>query len=248
MRRELRFLSILLFSVFAAEAAEIDLAAANSTCMAVNCAGEAFTRQHGIKINYVCKSSGRLAKGINGRSVGADYYISANRRWMDYMLNHSLVEREDVVSLWGNELVVAVPAGSAIRISSLEQLNSPEVGKILIGDPSTAPFGRYAKQALFNAGIWEQVKGKVETKKHITLLADTLKVAEKNTVGILFATNLNDSISRVYTVGENLHQPISYYSAVLAGSKGRKEVLLLSEFLQGKEAQSCFSAQGFQVK
>jgi len=54
------------------------IAAANSTCSTIKKIGALFEQQHAITINYICKSSGRLAKGINGKSIATDIYISAN--------------------------------------------------------------------------------------------------------------------------------------------------------------------------
>jgi len=148
------------------------IAAANSTCSTIKKIGALFEQQHAITINYICKSSGRLAKGINGKSIATDIYISASKKWMDNMLENKIVDQNAVSSLWGNALVIAVAKKSSIKLDSLAELTSDKIKTILIGDPGTAPFGRYAKQALSSSGVWTQIKNKIETKKHITLLAD----------------------------------------------------------------------------
>lgn len=233
--------------VYSASAVELNLAVANSTCGAIQQVGKLYEQRTGTKINYLCKSSGRLAKGLNGDTVDADIYISANRKWMDYMLERGLVVPEKVTSPWGNELVVAVPENSPLELTSWDDLAGNDVKTILIGDPGTAPFGRYAKEALEHTGLWKNVRQKIETKKHITLLAEILSVSDVNTVGILFLSNTTDKHRIVYRVDPSSHSPIRYYMAPLSNAENKDEVLAMLEYIQGPEAKEIFRNSGFKV-
>ena len=155
MRKRTRCGSVLKFALTAALlssamnslASEVTLAVANSTCNAIKKVGALYQQQHDIGINYICKSSGRLAKGLTGKAIEADIFISANRKWMDHMINAGNVEPGLVTTPWGNELVVATPVNSNIVNFEWQDVASDHVQSILIGDPGTAPFGRYAKLA-----------------------------------------------------------------------------------------------------
>jgi len=253
MKNNLRYFCIVLMYTIiggfptALYASELNLAVANSTCSAIKKVGQLFEQRNSTSINYICKSSGRLAKGLNGNTITADIYISANRKWMDYMIENRLVEGDDVISPWGNKLVVATKKDSQLQISEWSMLTSNEVRKILIGDPGTAPFGRYAKEALQSTDIWEKVKYKIETKKHITLLAETLADSDVNTVGILFASNITARLRKIYAVNNAWHSPIRYYMAPIKGSDKKDEVLALLEFIQESKAQEIFRAAEFKV-
>lgn len=228
-------------------ASEINVAAANSTCSAIKEVGKLFQQHNDITIHYICKSSGRLAKALNGNAIAADIYISANRKWMDYMIENALVEQDHVTSPWGNELVIATQRDSQLQIKKWEELASEKIKKILIGDPGTAPFGRYAKEALKATGIWGKIKHKVETKKHITLLAEVLADADVNTVGILFASNINANHRKVYTVNNEWHSAIRYFMAPVKNTENKDEVSALVNFIQGNKAQEIFRAAKFKV-
>jgi len=228
-------------------ASEINMAVANSTCSTIKEVGKLFQQHNDITIHYICKSSGRLAKALNGNSIAADIYISANREWMDYMIENRLVEEDHVTSPWGNELVLATRRDSQLQISKWEDLTSDKVKKILIGDPGTAPFGRYAKEALKATGIWEKIKHKIETKKHITLLAETLADSDVNTVGILFASNINANLRKVYTINNEWHSAIRYFIAPIKNTEKKEEVSALLDFIQRKKAQEIFRAAKFKV-
>lgn len=229
----------------AAMAGELRLALANSTCDAMKRVGDLYRRNRAVEIGYICKSSGLLAKGLAGGALAADIFVSANAEWMDYVVDKGLVARANVASPWGNALVLAVPAGSSLRIERWDELAMPRVRKILIGDPSNAPFGRYAKQALEAAGLWERVKDKIETRKNIELLAESLAAADAGTAGILFKSNLTDRLRETLAVNQSWHQPIRYYLAPLDAAADNAELAPFLGFLRGRAAREIFRAEGF---
>ncbi|MCW8906848.1 MAG: molybdate ABC transporter substrate-binding protein [Sedimenticola sp.] len=228
-------------------AASITLAVANSTCNTIKQVGERFSARHPVEIDYICKSSGRLAKGLHGRAIEADIYISANRRWMEYMVKGGQISADKVTSPWGNRLVVSAPAASPLVMEQWSDLVGEGIHTILIGDPGTAPFGRYTKQALQRTGLWEQVKHKITTKKHITLLAETLARSDGRTVGILFSTNLNHRLQALFPVDPAWHPPIRYYMAPIDKSADRPETRQLLDFILGPEGREIFGNAGFHV-
>ena len=244
----LAVLFLLLLPAYSVVAGELTLAVANSTCNAIKKVGELYQQQNeNVALEYICKSSGRLAKGLNGNSIEADIYISANQKWMDYMIDAELVSAEQVVSTWGNELVVATPLNTNITDFSWEDLASDNVESILIGDPSTAPFGRYAKQALTSSDLWELVKHKIQTKKHITLLAESLSEASVNSVGILFLSNVGETLRVTHNIPSSMHDPIRYYLAPLKKVEQQSQVTSFLNFIQGESAQSIFLKEGFKI-
>ena len=227
--------------------AELNLAVANSTCTAIRQVGEKYEQRTGIHINYVCKSSGRLAKGLNGKTIQADIYISANKKWMNYMIEHGLVDASHVTTPWGNELVVAAPASSPLQMESWQDLAGADIKTILLGDPGTAPFGRYAKEALQHTGLWDSVRIRVVTKKHITLLAETLANADPDTVGILFKSNITEEHKVLFLVDASWHSPIRYFMGPVGNAAENPAVLDLLTFIQEQESSEIFRASGFKV-
>ncbi|MBF0249015.1 MAG: molybdate ABC transporter substrate-binding protein [Alphaproteobacteria bacterium] len=225
----------------------ITIAAANSTCDAIARVGELFKARHGGAFAFICKASGRLAKGLIGSSIEADVFISANRKWMDTMIEAGLIDAATVSSLWGNGLVVAAPSAHAQALGRLDDLAAPAVRQIMIGDPSTAPFGRYSKQALENAGVWDAVRPKVVTRKHITLLAENLAAAGPGTYGMLFSTNVSEGLSAVLDVPADLHEPARYFSAPLKAAADRTDVHAFVRFMAEPEALKAFTDLGFKT-
>jgi molybdate transport system substrate-binding protein len=242
------FLSFSLFIATAffplARAGELTLALA---CDAMNKVGDLYRANHPVQFTYLCKSSGLLAKGLRGGALNADIFVSADREWMEFAVENGLVAADQITRPWNNTLVVAIPKNSPIQHLDWQDLASDKVTAILIGDPSTAPFGRHAKEALEAAGLWDRVKDKIQTRKNIELLADSLATSSPSTVGILFKTNLTDQLRQLHTVKRNLHSPIRYHMAPLNGSAGNPEVRAVLKFTQSKAVRDIFQAEGFDV-
>jgi molybdate transport system substrate-binding protein len=230
-----------------AHAGELKLAIANSTCYAMEKVVESYRANNAVKVTLTCKASGLIARGLRGGALNADIFVSADREWMDFVIESGLVMSSQVSSPWGNALVVAVPKNSPVQRLAWEDLATDKVTTILIGDPSTAPFGRYAKEALENSGLWDRVKHKVQTRKNIELLADSLATSGASTVGILFVTNLTDQLRQLHVVRKSLHKPIRYYMAPLNASAGNAEVAGFLKFMQSNTVRDLFQAEGFDV-
>jgi molybdate transport system substrate-binding protein len=241
------FLALALMAAPYAQAGGLTLAVANSTCVALQKVGDLYRARHPIAIDYLCKSSGLLAKGLLGGALSADIFISADQEWMDFAVDNGLVVRDQVTSPWGNTLVVAAPKASPLGRLAWPDLASDKVTRILIGDPSNAPFGRYTKDALEATGLWDRVKHKIETRKNIELLAESLAQADSGTVGILFATHVRDPLRPLHIVKGSLHQPIRYYAAPLKTAAANAEAAAFLKFIHGKAARRIFKAEGFVV-
>ncbi|MCW8915278.1 MAG: molybdate ABC transporter substrate-binding protein [Magnetovibrio sp.] len=223
------------------------IAAANSTCTTIKKAAEIFAQRHGISFSYICKSSGRLAKGIKGGMITPDYFISANEMWMKELTKNGHIKAEVVKELWGNELVLAHPRNHPLNITTWEDIATDKIAQLLIGDPGTAPFGRYSKQALQSVGLWNKVKSKISTRKHITLLSNDLANAGAATAGMLFSTNLTEDLQTVLHVPSVWHDPIRYYGAPTADNGHDKVMTSFVSYLKSPEAQDVFSKAGFKI-
>lgn len=236
-------------SLFAtlAHANELKLALANSTCEVVKQAGELYRQTNPVNITYICKSSGLLAKGLHGKALDADLFLSADKSWMDFAIEKDLVSPRQVVSPWGNAMEIAAPRLNAPSVRSLSDLVSDKVTTILIGDPSNAPFGRFAKQMLENAGLWNALKGKIQTRKNMELLAESLASASPGTVGILFTTHIDGNLRSLMVIDRRLHAPADYYIAPLKQAQNAAGAEDFMKFLQTPAVRELFKAARFEL-
>jgi len=59
-----------------------------------------------MQLNYICPASGLLAKRIPEELMSADYFLSANNKWMNALVKAGYVDPAAVKTYWENQLVV----------------------------------------------------------------------------------------------------------------------------------------------
>ncbi len=118
-------------------------------------------------VTLVFGASGQLAQQItNGAPY--DVFISANRGWVERLVQGGHVLPETVTPFAAGRLVLllATPAGlegapPLADAAVLARLRGPAFRYIALANPDHAPFGVAARQALQQAGLWEPLGAKL---------------------------------------------------------------------------------------
>ena len=198
-----------------------------------------------VKVDINFAGSGSLRTQIEG-GAPVDVFASADQKNMDILAGEELIENSTRKDFAQNSLVLIVPASSTLNITGIEDLTSPEVGRIAIGNPDTAPVGKYTTQALTEAGIWDQLENK-------TVLAEDVKQAlvyvERGEVdaGFVYMTDAKTAdpgkIKIVATVP--VSTPVTYPIAVVSASDNKEEAQEFIDFVTGQEGQEILGKYGF---
>lgn len=106
--------------------------------------------QHRVLISSA--SSGTLARQI-AAGAPADLFLSANPSWMSHLVEKDKVATGQPVDWASNHLVVV---GRGEQLSSLDDLKG--FSRTAIGSPESAPVGRYARDMLQRAGLYDRLK------------------------------------------------------------------------------------------
>ena len=91
------------------EADTVTVFAAASTTNAMTDIGQLYMAQQKDKVRFSFASSSTLAKQIDN-GAPADMYVSANVKWMDYLINKKMILPNSRVDLLGNRIVLIVPS------------------------------------------------------------------------------------------------------------------------------------------
>src|SRR6266540_2943795 len=106
-----------------------------------------FERAHPeARVQLNLAGSQQLATQIE-QGAAADVFASADRRWMDYLVERGRVAGEPAVFA-RNRLVVIVPRTKPARIGRLQDLARPGV-KLVLG-AEAVPVGKYSREVLQN--------------------------------------------------------------------------------------------------
>ena len=94
-------------------------------------------------------------------------FISAATEPMDRLVEKGIVQSDAVQLMFRNALVLIEPVGKQ-NVKQLRDLLKPEMRVLVIGQPDTVPAGEYAKEALQNEGLWDDVESKAVYAKDVT--------------------------------------------------------------------------------
>jgi len=208
----------------------------------------AFTRATGVKITASYAASSALAKQIE-QGAPADVFVSADLKWMDYLVDKKLIKPDTRVNLLGNKLVLIAPVDS--KLSNVPIAKGFDIaklagdGRIAVADTQAVPAGRYAKAALENLGAWAAAEPKLAQAENVR--ATLAFVARGETpLGIVYATDARIE-PKVKIVGEfpnGSYPPVTYPVAETASSKTAAAARYLS-FLRTQGAKAIFEKYGF---
>ena len=222
--------------------------AAASLKTALDAIAAAWRRESGKEAAISYAASSTLAKQIDN-GAPAELFMSADQDWMDYLLQHNLIDRKTRVDLLGNRLVLIAPAstGSSTQIAPgfpLARLLGD--GHLAMADPDAVPAGRYGKAALTALDVWQAVAGRIAAAENVR--AALLLVARGEApLGIVYQTDAaaEPGVRIVGTFPPDSHPPIVYPMALTTAAG--PEAPALAAYLRGPAARALFEAQGFTV-
>jgi molybdate transport system substrate-binding protein len=189
--------------------------------------------------------SGSLRMQIEG-GAPVDDFASADESQMDRLANKSLIVNSSRKDFAGNSLVLIVPEGSTLNITSIKNLTDPKVGKIAIGNPDTAPIGKYARSALTEAGLWSQLENKAVLAEDVKQVLTYVERGEVD-AGFVYLSDVKTAqpgtIKLVTNVSVSI--PITYPIAVVSSSTHKEKAQKFVDFVNGPEGQEILKEDGF---
>ena len=204
------------------------------------------------KINPVFSfaSSSTLARQI-AQGAPAQIYLSANQKWMDYLVEQKAVAENSRITLLRNSLVLIAPNTSPVEhIQLTSHWNiTTAVGdnRIAVGDPEHVPAGRYAKQGLESLNLWTQAMPLLARANNVRGALALVERGE-SPFGIVYATDaqIAKKVKTVATFPATSHNAIEY-PLVMVDSNANKATTAFYQYLQTDAAQAIFVKYGFKV-
>ncbi len=220
------------------------LAAASDLAPALPELTASFEAGTGIRVTATIGASGALAQQIlNGAPV--DVFASADRARIDQVARAGrVVAGTEAVYARGHLTVYTPPGGP--RLASLEELSRPEIGRIAIANPESAPYGLAARTALERAGLWDALQPRIVIAETVR---QTVQFVESGGAGVALT-----SLSLVHAaaghrlpVPAELHQPLDQVLAVIARRPHEREARALADFLVRGGGRDILRRHGFTV-
>ena len=120
-----------------------------------------------ITVEGTYGSSGDLQTQIES-GLDAQVFMSAANKQMNALADEGLVNKDDIVQLLVNKVVLISGKDYAGSVTGFENVN--EAGTIALGDPASVPAGQYAQEIFESLGLWEELSGsdKVSWGENVT--------------------------------------------------------------------------------
>jgi molybdate transport system substrate-binding protein len=234
-------------AVFAAETPKsITVFAAASLTNVLQELGDGYTKDSSVPVRFSFAASSTLARQIENGSP-ADLFFSADLEWMDYLQARKLIQtatRHDVV---GNRLVLIAPVDSKVTLKIQPHFALAATlgkGRLATGDPDSVPVGRYAREALTNLGVWDEVSPRLVRADSVRSALAFVDRGEAM-LGIVYSTDalVDEKVRVVDIFPPDTHLPIVYPAALAVGANADAEKFL--NFIRGPAGDLAFRRYGF---
>jgi molybdate transport system substrate-binding protein len=232
----------------AAAAQSLMVFAASSLKESLDEALSQWQRLQTVRVRAVYASSSALARQIE-HGAPAHVFISADRAWMEYLVQRGLVERGGISIVAGNRLVLIAPRGVEQRLEiapgfALERALGG--GRLALGNTTHVPAGRYAREALEHLGVWPLVRDRLAQADSVRGALNFVARRESR-LGIVYRSDAHAEprVRIVSMFPAHVHTPIEYPAAIRVGSKRPVEARSIIEFLRARQGQRILVAHGF---
>ncbi|PPR11419.1 MAG: Molybdate-binding periplasmic protein [Alphaproteobacteria bacterium MarineAlpha11_Bin1] len=232
------------------EAAPLTVYAAASTLPVIHSIEKLWILKHSRKLRVVYGSSGALARQISA-GAPADVYISANPKWIDYLIEKKSAHGETRHSVLENRLaLISSTHAKRIRIKDLSSA-IPAIlatgGRLALGDPRHVPAGQYAREALRSLGIWNSIN-KQTAYTHNVRFALALVQRGEASLGIVYQTDARNVplVQIIAKFPKELHSSIKY--EVVGTRSGHRSTGDFIAILKSAEARTLYRTAGFIVR
>lgn len=194
-----------------------------------------------VETNFGASST--LARQI-ADGAPADVYITASRKWVDYLEERHLLLNEVVIAR--NRLVCVVPKDGGAELDSFEALTGA-VDLIAVGDVGV-PIGDYTLQAMRKAGVFENLRGRLVGQTDVRSVVNAV-VTGNAPAGFVYASDaqqFQETLRVAFVVDAALHDPIEYYAAQLKQANAPESAHYFLIYLQSDKVQDQLAELGFE--
>ena len=224
---------------------ELIVSAAASLTNALKEVAGQFEKTHpGTKILCNFAASGSLLQQM-AHGAPVDVFASADQETMNQAQEKGLIVPASRKNFVSNSLVLIVPLDSPLAVGGLKDLTKPEVKRVAVGNPATVPAGRYTKEALVKAGLWDKLMPKFIMAASVRQVLDYVGRGEVDT-GFVYSTDAASARGKVKVLQTVAgHAPILYPLAITAATGKKAQAQSFLEFILSPAAQKIFKKYGF---
>jgi molybdate transport system substrate-binding protein len=231
---------------------KLRIAAASDLKFALTALCDNFTKITGQTVDLQFGSSGNLARQVT-QGLPLDIFMSADENLVFSLFEAGLAHDKGALYATGR-IALLLPKNSSLLLPKTEsearselanQLQS--VRKFAIANPEHAPYGRAAKEALQNLGLWERLSPKLVLGDNISqatqFVTSGAAQAGITALSLALAPEVGQQSGSYWLIPANLHAPLKQRMVLLKTAQPSAKALF--DYLQTPAAKAIFAKYGF---
>ncbi len=221
---------------------ELIIAAAADLAFALREIAPLFEKEHRAKVTLTFGSSGQLAQQIQ-HGAPVDVFFAANETFVEDLRAKGAVLSDSMEPYAQGQIVLATQK-SRPGLSTLEDLTRDDVKRVAIANPTHAPYGMAAREALMSAGVWPQVQPKLVYGENIRQALQFLQTG--NVDAAILALSVAQVPEVQFTrIDPSLYKPIIQAAAVTTLSRYADLARAFIRFVNGPQGRPIMKRFGF---
>jgi len=190
------------------------------------------------KVQFTFGASGNLAQQVkNGAPY--DVFLSADEQRVKELTQAGNLIPASVAIYAQGRIAIWSKSG---KVAALDALQSPGILHVAIANPTHAPYGAAAKQALERAGLWAKLEGRIVYGENVRQALEYAENGSADAVSTAWSLLVNRG---GILLPANLHNPIRQAGGVVRNSKNPGVAQAFLRFLVSPEGQRILTKNGF---
>jgi len=223
----------------------IKVAAAANLQSVIKVLGEDFTKRTGLIVEPIVGSSGNLSTQVmNGAPF--DVFLSADMDFPQKLYSAGFAQKKPVVYALGSLIICST---KDIEFDNWERmLLTPAFTKVAIANPSIAPYGKAATEALNVKGILSEIHSKIVIGESISQVNTYITTGSVD-VGFTTQALVKDVEGRqkIYwkAIDPKLYSPIEQGIVILKHGEGNTAAEKFYQYILSADAKRIFKEYGY---
>lgn len=238
---------LLFYACTFAQAQKLRIAVAANAQFVSKKLAEEFKKQTGVDADLIVNSSGKLTAQIE-QGAPFDVFLSADMKYPQELADKALTLDQPRIYAYG-QLVLWV-LNKDLKLTKPADLLLPEYHKIAVANPTLAPYGEAAMQALTKSGLSDRLTKRLVFGESIAQVNQYLLTGATEAAftakSIVLDPEQQDK-GKWIAVDEKLYKPIAQGVVILKSASGKnlEDAQKFYTFLFGPKARKILKAYGY---
>ncbi len=224
----------------------IILAVSANMQFAMEALTEAFLEETGVQCQSVVSSSGKLTAQIK-KGAPFDVFVAANMKYPNEIQNSGLAASPPKVYAYGQLVLWSVKEDMDL---SVDMLTQEVVRHIAVANPTIAPYGVAAVEALRNHGLLEQLEEKLVYGESIAQTNQFILTGSAEAGFTAQSVVLSPRLKgkgHWIAIEESYYPPIEQGVVVIQRDKPREAARKFYDYLSSEKARSILEKYGYGI-